>query len=377
MSAPKRPLNNNGSIIIRFTHNKQTFNLSKLGQYDDPNALRFAQSICDHIRIDISNNCFNCQNNGELALKYHPSSINKFITKSIVEKIEVNDSEELINKKIIVQKLKVRLDENYNSAEDALIKILEKYKDDIRNNLDVKNFIKYLKEVRNLKGRSISRYLDCLRQCCNLFDDVKIKIEASQPINVFTKEEITQIINWFYNDKYYSYCADYVLCLFNSGMRISEAIGLQWKHINLTNNEIYIYESLKRKRSNSSQRVRSSTKTNTPRILPLNSSMCEMLKKRYENTSHELNDLVFRSRDGGFINDNDFRRRAWTTCLSELGLQYRKPSITRHCFISHYLAETKNVLKCSSITHNTKSGIQTIYNNYAGIIDKVEVPDLY
>lgn len=375
MSAPKHPLNNNGSIIIRFTYNKQAFYLSKLGQYEDLNALRFAQSICDHIRIDISNHTFNCTNNGELALKYHPNSIQKFITKDIVEKI--NTGENSTSKLKIIKNLQERLENTYNSVDEALVKILNVYPENLSNNLEARTFVKYLKNVRNLKGCSISRYLDSLRQCCDIFDEIKIKKEAKQPINIFTREEINAIINWFYNSKYYSHYADYVLFLFNSGMRISEAIGLQWKHINLNKKEIYIYESLKRKDSNSSQRIRSSTKTDVTRILPLNNSMVEMLRKRYELCNHELNELVFYAKEGKPINDRNFRSRAWKTCLKDLELSYRKPSITRHCFISYYLEETKNVLKCNSITHNTKSGIQTIYNNYAGIIDKVEVPDLY
>jgi hypothetical protein len=38
---------------------------------------------------------------------------------------------------------------------------------------------------------------------------------------------------------------------------------------------------------------------------------------------------------------------------------------------------TLDVVKCASLTHGSKSGIKTIWENYAGLINKIDVPDLF
>lgn len=85
MSAPKQPLDNNGSIAIRFTHKGYRFLLSKLGHYEDKIALKHAQTICDRIALDIASGNFAATNNGELALKYNPNAISSFIPKNVAE----------------------------------------------------------------------------------------------------------------------------------------------------------------------------------------------------------------------------------------------------------------------------------------------------
>ncbi|MFB2976471.1 tyrosine-type recombinase/integrase [Microseira sp. BLCC-F43] len=80
----------------------------------------------------------------------------------------------------------------------------------------------------------------------------------------FTVDEVKAIINWFETSKYYKH-ADYVKCLFWKGTRTSEAIGLQWKHIDFNRNLLLLYESLGRNKNSTSKRVRKGTKTNKMR----------------------------------------------------------------------------------------------------------------
>ncbi len=51
-------------------------------------------------------------------------------------------------------------------------------------------------------------------------------------INPFSREERDLIIQTFAGDRYYSFYTPYVQFLFLTGCRPSEAIALQWKHIN-------------------------------------------------------------------------------------------------------------------------------------------------
>ena len=105
----------------------------------------------------------------------------------------------------------------------------------------------------------------------------------------------------------------------------------------------------------------------------MNQKLYDLLFKLYQE---KKSDLVFVV-NGHCIDDRHFRSRAWTKCLCECEIEYRRPYNTRHTFISHFLDQTKDVLKCAALTHGSKSGIKTIYDHYAAVINKIDVTDLF
>ena len=102
-----------------------------------------------------------------------------------------------------------------------------------------------------LEKKTVDTAKRCLTQikaCCrwsmaegliqtNPFALMKIQLpkgaDENADVNPFTKEERDLIIKTFAEDRYYSYYTPYVQFLFLTGCRPSEAIALQWKHINL------------------------------------------------------------------------------------------------------------------------------------------------
>jgi integrase len=52
---------------------------------------------------------------------------------------------------------------------------------------------------------------------------------------------------------------------------------------------------------------------------------------------YQPHDLVFPSPKGKPISDQNFRKRAWKTVLSKMGVEYRKPYNSRHTLTSHAL----------------------------------------
>lgn len=377
MVAPKKPLDNHGSIRIRFTHNGIRFTLGSLGNSNDPIAVKHAQTICDKIALDIASGNFTATNNGELALKYNPNAITNFVkqaSRGIQEAIE-----ELPTKKepTLLELLETRLENKFSVSDKSIIALLREYQRNIESVEDAHNFVHWLKTNRGLSNSTIQRYLNTLKVVSFYFKEIKVKIEFKPLPKPFTVDEVKAIINWFENSKYYKHYADYVKFLFWTGTRTSEAIGIQWKHIDFNRNLLFIYESLGRNENSSSKRVRKVTKTNKMREFPLGNGLLQMLKKRYEESDKNAESLVFPSPNGKPIDDHNFSQRIWAKCLKELGIEHRPQYNTRHTFISHFLEKTKDVVKCASLTHGSKSGIQTIYNNYAGIINRVEVPDLF
>ncbi len=278
----------------------------------------------------------------------------------------------------LTELLEKRLKNKFCSPDKALLHLLRYYSQDIETTENAQDFINWIKETRGTANRTIKRYLDTLQVISpTIFKPIKITVESKPLPKPFTTEETRAIIDWFQTSEYYRHYADYVKFLFLTGTRTSEAIGLRWKHIDFNRNLLFISESLGRNKNNTSHRIRKTTKTNKTREFPMNHTLLEMLTARHEQSDKNPESLVFSSPKGCSIDDHNFSQRIWRKCLGELKIEYRPQYNTRHTFISHFLEKTKDVVKCASLTHGSKSGIQTIFNNYAGIINRVEVPELF
>lgn len=195
---------------------------------------------------------------------------------------------------------------------------------------------------------------------------LKIKVTPKQMSTPFTKEEIASIIQAFRTDRYYHSYADFVEFLFGTGCRTGEAIGLQWKHLTDDCSIVWIGESY-------SRGVRKSTKTNRSRTITLTPRLQEILLVR-RSKNFDPDGLVFTAPKGGAIDDHNFRNRAWKTILSRLGIDYRKPYLTRHTLISHALDIGMNPVNVAQLTGHD---VQTLYEHYAGVVSsRPRLPEL-
>jgi hypothetical protein len=101
---------------------------------------------------------------------------------------------------------------------------------------------------------------------------VKPRKGTKEIIKPFSQDEAARIIAGF--EESYPAWVPFTKFLFLSGCRMSEAIGLQWKHVDFERGEICICESLaQRKDGNGYERVRKSTKTGSVRFLKINSEL--------------------------------------------------------------------------------------------------------
>lgn len=184
----------------------------------------------------------------------------------------------------------------------------------------------------------------------------QIKVPPKQMPKPFTKEEIGAIVQAFKTDSYYSHYADYVEFLFGTGCRTSEAIGLSWRHLSDNCSIVWIGETL-------SRGVRKPTKTNRARTIALTPKLQASLMAR-QPQSPDPDELVFKSPQGGAIDDCNFRNRAWKTVLNRLGIDYRKPYTTRHTLISHALDPGMNPVMVA------------VAYSYHGIVEEVVGDDI-
>jgi integrase len=198
-------------------------------------------------------------------------------------------------------------------------------------------------------------------------DVAKIKVPPQQRPRPFTAVEMAAIIDGFKSNRYYSYYTDFVTFLFGTGCRTGEAIGLQWCHLSEGYTKVWIGESVSRGK-------RKATKTNKAREFKLPSYLVTLLLTR-QPVDAKPTDLVFPALEGGPIDAQNFRNRAWTAVLEQAGVTYRKPYSTRHTFISHALAKGVNPMLVAEMTGHDP---ETLFKYYAADIQGgLQCPDIF
>ncbi|MEH2126449.1 tyrosine-type recombinase/integrase [Nostoc sp.] len=148
--------------------------------------------------------------------------------------------------------LEQRLEGYYNVADESLLRHLKNYKKVISTPQQAKEFIAWLKDKGN-KPSTLKRYLTILQVLKkDLFGDIEVKIPGKPKPKPFSASEVDRILDSLLNDQHYSHYYGFILMLFNTGLRVSEGIGLRWQDIDLQKREIHMYESLGRNRNSSS-----------------------------------------------------------------------------------------------------------------------------
>lgn len=189
----------------------------------------------------------------------------------------------------------------------------------------------------------------------NPFEEVRVKVPAPPPPDVFTAVEREKIIAAFRSHPVYQYFGDYVEFAIFAGCRPAELIGLRWKSVSDDCSTITIWESLTRG-------VRKETKTNRVRTICLNRRLQAILESRRPDKP-DPDSLVFPSIRGGPIDDHNFRSRAWKPILDQLGLDYRKPYTARHTAHSHLLDKGWSPAEVAEAMGNS---VRVVYQRYAG-----------
>jgi integrase len=199
----------------------------------------------------------------------------------------------------------------------------------------------------------------------NPWVDVRLKVPPQQRPKPFSRREVKAIIQGFRDDRHYCYYADFVEFLFGTGCRTGEAIGLQWKHVADDCSSCWIGEIVSRGQ-------RKAVKSYRPRTIPLTPYLQQMLLSRRPKPI-DPNALVFPGPKGAAIVDSNFRKRAWVKVLESAGVPYRKPYISRSTLISHALDQGLNPVNLAELTGHD---VDTLYKNYAGVIDRSMLPDI-
>lgn len=391
--------NSNGRLQIVFSHpitneageiKTKRFYLST--KHDDtPLGRQQASIIAAKIQRDIDYGEFDAT-----LAKYKPTASLKTITPSSRSTTPTQDLEKLWEQYTQFKKPQISPSTyavDYRKYRNHITTLPTKNLDDA---VTIRDYL-----IANLTPNAAKRTLTNINACCNWA--MKSKLIESNPfqemasyiqipksetteykINPFTPEERDAIIKAFDESKLYSYYAPLVKILFFTGCRPSEAIALQWKHIN----DKYITFEQAITISSKGLAVKNGLKTQSQRRFPVNNQLREILLSiKRENNNPD--DFIFKSKKGGIVDFGDFLNHAWKGYKNHRGKQidgivtklvkqgvvseYRKPYQCRHTFITLCLEADIDAKDIGKWVGNSP---EVIYKHYAGSKPNLEVPEL-
>lgn len=365
------PINNNGSIQLKFTVDGQrySFNPIRGGKYFNKRHLSIANSIATQIENDILASVFD-----HTLQKYrHQSTSGKVQTTrkrnskqdstqsllpiwdSWVETLDLSPATKADHYEMIRRMITKA---NAKATETSWL---------LESNIAPSTFNKRLGYLKSCGKWAVSAG----KLTSNPFEAVKSRKTTKSKPKPFTVKEIRAIIAAF--DQSFSHYGAFVRFLFMTGVRTSEAIGLRWKHVDFEREEIIICESLSKDRTgNGYKRIRKSTKTGNIRHLRLNPELAQLLKDICPK-NFSPDDLVFLSSKGCVIDAGNFRED-WKEVLERLKIQYRKPYTTRHTLLSHAIEKGMPITSVAYIAGHSDS--RMVMETYGHMINRPDLPDL-
>lgn len=215
----------------------------------------------------------------------------------------------------------------------------------------------------------------------------EMKLPRSKKISVgdreiepFTAVERDSIIEAFKTNRFchpftsrnhlHSNYAAYVRFLFYTGCRPSEAIGLRWENIDFDKRIVLFKEAVIQSLGG---RIRKEgLKTQSFRRFKINDQLHQILEGA-KPSSRSAESLVFPAPEGGFIVQDNFRKRVWKKVLQGLEIQYRVPYQTRHTFITLCLDKG---IDAKDIAQWVGNSPEIIYKHYAGNRHNLQVPEI-
>jgi integrase len=359
------PINNNGSILLRFSVAKKRFSFTPIpgGRFDDLGDLARARAIATQIVADIKTGNFDTtlgKYKGDLkAIQTGIDKINSDL-KELRQNQSKPDLKELWERFTVYKSAILKHSTICNDYENVKSAIAHFPTTNLNEAVMIRDWL-----LQNRTNDQAKRILELLQGCCewaiesdlleiNPFSGmarrIKSKKSESEDIFPFTEDERDRIIRAF--NHYFPNYSKFVIFLFFTGCRPSEAIpltGKDLKHDKITFNKAFINNTLQK-----------GLKTQEKRVITLTVGLTYQLQEIPRNS-----DLIFPSPKGIFINWHNFSGKIWKSVLLHLPeIEYRKAYQCRHTFITQRLLAGDSPQDIAKYCGNSPD---IIYRNYAGI----------
>jgi integrase len=201
---------------------------------------------------------------------------------------------------------------------------------------------------------------------------IKTRKVTKPEIKPFSASEMTRILQSF--EQICPHYTPFVRFLFLTGCRISEAIGLQWLHVDFEQKLITVSESLSIDRTgNGYKRKRKSTKTGNVRLLPFNTPL-EILLNHLKSSSCQGENLIFTTVKGCVIDAGNFRTQYWMKVLEHAQVPYRKIHTSRHTTASYAIYEGIPITAIAYLLGHKDP--RMVMQTYGHLINKPDLPDM-
>ncbi|WP_353736612.1 site-specific integrase [Leptolyngbya sp. UWPOB_LEPTO1] len=207
----------------------------------------------------------------------------------------------------------------------------------------------------------------------NPYAALKNRKEVRRPVKPFTEDELRRIVQGF--DTYAPHYTHFVKFLILTGVRLSEAIGLRWEHVDFKTKQVLIHESLSKDRAGDGyKRVRKERKTGSITYLPMNQALYTLLQQAQSNSHLPKGSLVFVSPTGKHIDGGNFREDYWIPILKKMDVPYRNLHNLRHSFASHALEQGIAITGVAYLLGHTDT--RMVMKTYGHMVNRPDLPDL-
>lgn len=195
-------------------------------------------------------------------------------------------------------------------------------------------------------------------------NDMKKIYEESKRVN-------TPGFNWGgkIGEPTYGNNANIIVFILYTGLRISEAIGLQWNNVDIENRKITVTNNATLKGKNSSTKTPSGTRT-----IPLNDTALEIINIENKlNPSHNDDEYVFITKNGSKIASRQNINRTLQNMIARSGCSVDKlsPHELRHSFGSALLRKGVDIKIVSKLLGH--KDITVTYNVYIHVLKEQEI----
>jgi integrase len=181
-------------------------------------------------------------------------------------------------------------------------------------------------------------------------------------IEVFRPAELRSVLEEAARD--YPAVHPFILTLARTGLRLGEAIALQWADVDFAARTILVRRSRRRGQTRM-------TKNGKARRVDMSRQLCDALRgwqtlQQAEAAVHgrELDSWVFPALAGS-AGDQDGFRRVWTSILRLAGVRYRKPHTLRHTYASLLIQAGEPLTYVQQqLGHHSAAFTLTVYGHY-------------
>ncbi|GGK20945.1 hypothetical protein GCM10010965_12550 [Caldalkalibacillus thermarum] len=247
---------------------------------------------------------------------------------------------------------------------------------------NIEDLYDYLREEKELAESTIVKiHADILKPvfktCCQVSysppqpADIEDPPKHGKPqINVWNQEEMNAFLDAAKGDWMYPV---FHLSL-NTGMRIGEVLGLQWKHVDFDKKLIYVRQSLTAKtRELTSPKTESSIRDVpfddiTSKILKNQKSAINEKKLR-AGSSYNDQDFVFVSGEGAPLLQSNVRRK-FNSLIKKAGVPKIRIHDMRHTWATLQLMTGTDIKTVSSILGH--SSVWFTYDTYAHVLPEMQ-----